>query len=261
MPYETLLTKKEGSTVTVVLNRPSKLNAMNEQMISELLQFLQDMREDSHTRMIIFTGNGQTFSAGVDLEVLDKLGKNRSLVRNGQLLGHDFMRTLENLEQITFAALNGPAVGAGLSLAMACDFRIMSDDAFLSIPEASVGMFFTWGCTQRLVSLIGPSMAKELIMTCDMVGSQKALQIGLVNKVVTPHQVMPTVHEMAQTISGKAHLAIRMTKKIVNASAASGFGDLYLCEPELVERLYLSGEPREGLEAFMEKRLPEFSGE
>jgi enoyl-CoA hydratase/carnithine racemase len=261
MSYETLLIEKEGRTLTVKLNRPSKFNAMNFQMIEELSHLFQDLRKDPDTRTVIFTGNGKAFSGGADIEALEDMIKNPGLIRGVQNSGQEFMRALENLEQITFAAINGPAVGAGLALAMACDFRIMADKTYLSIPEAAVGIFFTWGCTPRLVKLIGPSMAKELIMTCEMVKSERALGMGLVNRVVEDDLLIATVMDMVKQIESKAPLAIRMTKKLVNASTAVGFGDVLVCEPELVEKLYFAKDPMEGVQAFVEKRTPQFTGE
>ncbi|RLC71451.1 MAG: hypothetical protein DRI26_05085, partial [Chloroflexi bacterium] len=184
MDYETLLIDKKEGITTVTLNRPAKLNAMSEQMIQELVQLFTELRQDAVTRFVIFTGAGRAFSAGADVATLADLGKDLTLARMGQLLGHDFMRSLENLEQVTIAAVNGLAMGAGLSLAMACDFRIASETASFGIPEAAVGVFFTWGCTPRLTKLIGPAKAKELIMTADPVDAKEALAIGLVNKVL-----------------------------------------------------------------------------
>jgi len=261
MPYKTLSVSKKGSTLTVKLNRPAKFNSVNEEMLDELFHLFKDVQGDNSVKIIIFAGTGKIFSYGADIEALDHLAENSMIVRAAQRNGHDFMRILENLEQVTFAAINGPAIVAGLALAMACDFRIMSDNAYLSIPEAAVGLFFTWGCTPRLTALVGPSMAKELIMTCQAVDAEKALRIGLVNRIAPYDQVMNTVNEMAVQIGSKAPLAIRMAKKIVNASAAVGFGDLFLCEPELVERLYLSKDPIEGVQAFVDKREPRFTGE
>ena len=258
MAYETLLIERKAHLVTVTLNRPEKMNTINEQMIRELLAFFTEMRSDPEARLIIFAARGNLFSAGADMSILEQLCRDPSLPRQGQLLGHEFMRTLENLEQVTIAAVNGPAAGAGMSLTMACDFRIASVKAGFSVPEAAVGVFFTWGCTPRLAALVGPSKAKELIMTCDMIDAREALQIGLVNQVVPEEELMAACLNMADKISKRSPLAIRMTKKITNAATASGFGDLYLCEPELVERIYVSGHPEEGVRAFIEKRPPKF---
>jgi enoyl-CoA hydratase/carnithine racemase len=261
MPYETLLVEKTDTTSVVTLNRPAKLNAINAKMMAELAQLLTELKEDVNTKFVIFTGAGKAFTGGADIAGRQSGGLEYAYVqRLAQLRGHDLIRNLENLEQITIAAVNGFSLGAGLVIAMGCDFRIASTNAVFGIPEANVGIFFTWGCTPRLVSLVGPAKAKEMIMTCDMMDAEEAFRVGLVNKVVPPEQLMEAAHELVGKVGSKAPLAVRMAKKIVNAAAAPGFGNLYLCEPELVERLYLSQDPAEGARAFQEKRPPRFTG-
>jgi enoyl-CoA hydratase/carnithine racemase len=142
---------------------------------------------------------------------------------------------------------------------MNCDFRIASEKAVFGVPEANLGIFFTWGATPRLTALIGPAKAKELIMTCDNIDAQEAWRIGLVNNVVPADQLMIACEGLVRKIASKGHLAIRMTKKMVNAASLAKMADLYPCEPELVERLMLSPEVKEGVEAFIEKRPPRFS--
>lgn len=266
MDYETLLVERSGAIATVTLNRPTVLNAMNNRMLDELGRLFGQLREDPATRFVVFTGAGRAFSAGVDLsESLTTTQKPTvslpTSMRLRQLAGQDFMRSLENLEQVTIAAVNGVAAGAGLALTLACDFRIASKDASFAIPEANVGLFFTWGCTPRLTTLIGPAKAKEMIMTCDWISAEEALRIGLVNQLAAPDELLEAVLEMAERIAGRGPLAVRMAKKLVNAAAAPGFGNLYLCEPELVERLFLSQQPLEGVRAFVEKREPDFGAE
>jgi len=263
MQYETLLVEKSGNMATVTLNRPAILNAMNTQMLLELKDLLAELRGDQKTRFVIFTGAGKAFSCGVEFtkKAMDERYARPELAneRLWQLFGHDFMHTMENLEQVTIAAVNGAAVGAGLCLTMNCDFRIASENAVFGVPEASLGIFFTWGATPRLTTLIGPSKTKEMVMTCDNVNAQEALRIGLVNKVVPPEQLMSSCYELAGKIATKGPLAVRICKKIVNAASLSKMADLYPCEPELVERLGLSGDVEEGVQAFIEKRLPQFS--
>jgi len=260
MNYETILVERAEPVVTVTLNRPAKLNAMSGQMLSELTQLFAQLREDVATRFVIFTGAGRAFTAGADLSDFASAKGDLAPARLAQLSGQDFVRSLESLEQITIAAVNGLAVGGGVVLSMSCDFRIASENARFGILEPNVGIFFTWGCTPRLTALIGPAKAKELIMTCDIIDAAEALRIGLVNKVVPHDSLMGAVHELIEKVASKAPLAIRMTKKIVNAAAAPSFGGLYICEPELVERLFLSQEPVEGMKAFIEKRKPDFTG-
>jgi len=142
---------------------------------------------------------------------------------------------------------------------MGCDFRIASSNALFGVPETHVGVFFTWGSTHRLASLVGPAKAKEMIMTCDMLDGEEAWRIGLANKVVPSEHLMEATNELIGKISTKAPLSIRITKKLVNASTAAHFGDLYICEPELVEKVFESPELIEGMTAFIEKRSPDYT--
>ena len=261
MDYETLLVERSGAVTTVTLNRPAVLNAINKRMLDELTQLFGQLRADPSTRFVIFAAAGRAFSAGIDLSDSLSAASLPTNMRLGQLAGQEFMRTLENLEQVTFAAVNGVAVGAGLALTLACDFRVASQQASFAIPETNIGLFFTWGCTPRLTALVGPAKAKEMIMTCDRVSAAEALRIGLVNRVVAHDSLMEATHDMVERIARRGPLAVRMTKKLVNAAAAPGYGNLYLCEPELVERLFLSGQPAEGVQAFVEKREPDFDSE
>ena len=265
MSYETILVEKSDTVAMVTLNRPDRLNSINATMLRELECLFRELRTDLRTRFVVFTGAGRVFSAGADLT--DRSGMPEpsgesvgELMRIAQLAGQDLVRALEGLEQVTIAAVNGPALGAGLVIAMATDFRIAGRSASFGIPEANIGIFFTWGCTPRLTRLVGPAKAKEMIMTCDPVDAEEALRIGLVNRVVPDDELMNSARELAATIGSRAPLAIRMTKKLVNASTAANFGDLSPCEPELVERLCLSQDVLEGVTAFIEKRPPKFTG-
>jgi enoyl-CoA hydratase len=261
MGYKTLLVEKSGPTALVTLSRPEKLNALTFQTLGEFAELFVELRQDLSTRFTVFTGAGAVFSVGFDLTdapIVKGAELAYAMERLGQLQGHDFMHNLENLEQITIAAVNGKCMGAGLALAMACDFRIASSNAIFGLPETKVGTFLTWGCTPRLTSLIGPSKAMEMIMTCDNVDAEEAFRIGLVNKVVSPQHLMEAVDHLVDKIDANAPLASRIAKKMVNAARASGFGNLYLCEPELLERLAVSYDLKEGMKAFLEKRSPKF---
>ena len=263
MQYQTLLVEKSGNMATVTLNRPQILNALNVQIMLDLKELFDELRADQETHFVIFTGAGRAFSAGVDFSkgAMDERYARPELAneRLWQLFGHDFMHAMESLEQVTVAAINGAAIGAGLCLAMNCDFRIASEKALLGIPETNLGIFFTWGATPRLTALIGPANAKEMIMTCDNLSAEEALRIGLVNKVVPAEELMSSCHELVQKIATKGPLAVRICKKIVNAASLAKMADLYPCEPELVERLSVSNEVSEGAQAFIEKRPPRFS--
>jgi len=261
MEYQTLIVERAGNVTTVTLNRPELKNALSMQGLVELKQLMEELRVDLDTRFVIFTGKGDAFCSGMEVSARTfeegaKMGGEMADPRLQQLFGHDFMNAMESLEQVTVAAVNGVALGAGLCLAMNCDFRIASEGALFGVPEAKLGMFFTWGATPRLVSLVGPAKAKELIMTCENIDAQEAWRIGLVNKVVPDRDLMSACHALVEKIGSKGKLAIRMTKKMVNAASLAKMADLYPMEPELVERLAVSGEMDECIRALIEKRPP-----
>jgi enoyl-CoA hydratase len=177
-----------------------------------------------------------------------------------QMASHDMMRSYQNLEQVTIATVNGYCLGAGLVFIIESDFIIAAEDALFGIPETNMGVFFTWGACARLSRLVGPVWAKHMVMTCENVTAEQALSIGLVNQVVPNSALMDAARELVDKIASKSPLAIRLTKKLVNAYTAAGRGDLCVVEPELVERIYLSGDPIEGARPFKEKRPPKFGG-
>ena len=273
MAYETLLVEKKGATTVVTLNRPEKLNAMNGQMMGDLSRLMIELRQETSTRFIILTGAGRAFSAGADFgprggdgppKPADTPPKTADAparddrARLAQLSTHDLLRSYQNLEQVTIAAVNGYCLGAGLVFAMESDFLIAAEDAILGVPEANLGIFYSWGSSARLNRLVGPMWAKHMIMTCENITAQQALAIGLAVEVVPGEKLMDAAFELVDKIAGKSPLAIRLTKKLVNAHSAANRGDLWAIEPELMERFNFSPDPAEGARAFRERRQPRF---
>jgi len=263
--YKTLLVEKKDGIALVTFNRPDKLNTLSTRLFLDLRDLMAEFRYDLDTRVVIFTGAGRAFSAGFDLRI-DALKEHASQKempneRVWQLFFLDLMSAIENLEQVTIAAINGPAMGGGLCIAMNCDFRIAAENASLGVPETGLGVFLSWGATPRLVALLGPSKAKEFIMTCDSASAEEALRIGMVNKVVPPDKLMPASYELAGKIIRRGPLAIRICKKQVNAASVARMSDLYLFESELWERNQISPDLQEGIRASIEKRPPDFKPE
>ena len=168
------------------------------------------------------------------------------------------MRSLESVEQVTVAALQGAVVGAGMAVAQACDFRIMAENAYYLVPETMIGTYYTWGCTPRLVRLVGASKAMEIIMACDRMSAQEAYRLNLANKVVPNDSLMEATHEFIAKIASRSPTCIRITKKIALGASMEGFGNMFVCEPELMQEVVYTGETREGIEAFLEKRPPKY---
>ncbi|MBU2647906.1 enoyl-CoA hydratase/isomerase family protein [bacterium] len=255
--YQTIKVEQKGEVVTVTLNRP-KLNLFNDQMMEELIQVWHSLRTNRDARFVILTGAGDHFSAGVDLSEIGNSEFSPEAARRQQLAGHELMRSLESLEQITVAALRGAVVGAGMAVAQACDFRIMTEDAYYLVPETLIGTYYTWGCTPRLVRLVGPSKAMEIVMTCDPVPAQEAFRLNLANKVVANDALMQSTHEFVSKIAAKSPTCIRITKKIVLGASMEGFGNLFAVEAELMQSVVYTGETLEGIGAFLEKRKPDY---
>lgn len=256
-PFKTLKIEQLDETLIVTLNRPP-LNLFNYQLIEDLISLWQSLRLNTSVRFIVINSAGDHFSAGADLNDIPAEGFTAEVARKGQLAGHEMMRSLENLDQVTIAALNGVVVGAGMAIAMACDFRIMAEDSFFSVPETAIGTYFTWGCTPRLVRMVGASKAMEIIMTCDPINADDAYRLGLANKLAPKDSLLKITHQFVDKIASKSPTCIRMTKKIALGAAMEGFGNMFISEPELMQILALNGDTEEGVGAFLQKRSPSF---
>jgi enoyl-CoA hydratase/carnithine racemase len=259
MSYETLELEPRGDTLIVRLNRPDTLNAFSPRMINELTALCRELRTELATRFVIFTGQGRAFSSGADLGGMGGGGDPSGVspedaARLGQFAGHDMMRSIEQLEQVTIAAVNGVCLGAGVALIMTCDFRFAAESATLGLPETNIGYFFTWGSSPRLTHLIGASRAKEWIMTCDRIGAAQAAEWGLVDHVVPDSELLKSAEALLARIAANGPVSVRLTKKLVNAYALRGMADLFVSEPELATHITLTGEPNEYVTAFLERR-------
>jgi enoyl-CoA hydratase/carnithine racemase len=255
--YETLILSQTDETVTVTLNRP-KLNLFNQKMVEELIHVWHSLRNNTTARFVVLTGQGNHFSAGADLK---EIGENEITAidaRRMQLAGHELMRSLESVEQVTVAALRGIVCGAGMAVAQACDFRIMTEDSYYVVPETNIGTYYTWGCTPRLVRMVGASKAMEIIMTCDPIPAKEAYRLNLANRVVARGTLLEATHEFIAKIASKSPTCIRITKKIALGASMQGFGNMFICEPELMQEVIYTGETKEGIEAFIQKRPPNF---
>ncbi len=255
--YETLRVEQSGEVVTVALNRP-KLNLFNMKMLEELIEVWHSLRLNRSARFVILTAQGDHFSAGADLREISESEFTAEDARYQQLMGHELMRSLENLEQITVASLRGVVCGAGMAVAQACDFRIMTEDSYYVVPETHVGTYYTWGCTPRLVRMVGASKAMEIIMTCDPIPSQEAYRLNLANKVVPNDALEQETQSFVAKIAAKSPACVRITKKIALGASMEGFGNMFVCEPELMQEVVYTGETREGISAFLEKRPPKY---
>lgn len=253
--FKTLRLELDEDVLTVTFDREHKANAMNSLMVRELIQLADWLRESTEEiKFVIFTNRGKTFSAGADLlELYDGLEsgsfQNES-TRVYQLYGQEMMSKLENLEQITIAALNGSAYGGGVVVALTSDFRLMTESSVFNLPETNVGMFLTWGCTPRLVKAVGTVKAKELIMLAEDLTAEECYRIGLINKVVPKDQLVDETNQLIHNLRRKGQQAIRLTKKLVNASFPANIGDVYINEPELFEKVIASGEIKEKIQPF-----------
>ncbi|WP_394121435.1 enoyl-CoA hydratase/isomerase family protein [Planococcus donghaensis] len=252
--YETLKVEDRSPVLYVTFNRPEKANAMNRQMDEELSDLVSAVGTDRNYRFIVFTGAGKVFSAGADIkEVKKNIEENPtdpSWIRKDQINRQEFLRKFDAPDQITIAAINGPAFGAGMALAMACDFRVMAEEATLSLPEVERGMFFSGGGTPRLVNLIGAARAKELIMLGDVVSAQEAKEIGLITKAVPDDGLADSVEEMLLKLQQKQFDPLRITKKIVNASVPR-FENLLYYEAELQQQMLQHGETLDQINDFV----------
>ena len=227
MPDHFIL-EKDGHITTLTFNRPEKRNPMNEEILLELEDLLHQIRDDAEVRVLILTGTGNTFSAGADLSqtkgITDPQERERifatSRQRRGRLVGR-ILHTLVHLEPITIAAVNGYAIGGGWGLVLGCDFRIAVEGAQFWFPEVDLGVPLSPHTTALLTAHVGPSLAKEIIITCRRYAAEELLPLGLLNQIVKKEALSPTVQELASSLVNKNANAVIVSKATVNALALS----------------------------------------
>ena len=257
MAYQNIIVETENRIGIIEINRPKKLNALNQDTIAELHQAFDRLDKDPETRVIIITGSGEkAFVAGADISEFADFGtdQGRELSSEGQNKLFDF---IENLSTPVIAAINGFALGGGLELAMACHIRVASNNARMGLPEVSLGLIPGYGGTQRLPQLVGKGKAFEMIMTAGMIGSEEALKLGLVNHLTEPDDLIEFSYQLAEKILANSSQAIRAAIGAVNAGFKEGT-DGFEKEIELFGKCFGTEDFEEGTSAFLEKRKPNF---
>jgi enoyl-CoA hydratase len=254
--YQTLLTSLENHILTITINRPDKLNALNKTVIAELEEAVGEINSNNAIKSAIITGAGQkAFVAGADISEFSGLtsGEGIDLARRGQ----EVFFEIENSTKPIIVAVNGFALGGGCELAMACHFRIASENAQFGQPEVNLGLIPGYGGTQRLPQLIGKGRALEFLMTGNMINAAIALQWGLVNYVVPQEELLQKAISILETINKKAPLAIAKCITAVNAGYSTNG---YVTELEAFGESFETEDMKEGAAAFLEKRKPVFTG-
>lgn len=259
MDFENILVAVDNSIGQITINRPAKLNALNKATIQELHDAFEYLEHNHDVRVIIVTGEGEkAFVAGADISEFANFSveEGAQLAAQGQELLFDFV---ESLKTPVIAAINGFALGGGLELAMACHFRIASDNAKMGLPEVSLGVIPGYGGTQRLPQLIGKGRAMEMIMTAGMISAEEAFRAGLVNHVVPQPELLDFTKNLAQKIVKNSPVAISKAIKAINANFKDGVNG-YDVEIRNFGKCFGSEDFKEGTTAFLEKRKASFSG-
>jgi enoyl-CoA hydratase len=257
--YQTLRFEKRKRIGFVTVNRPEAMNALNPQVLEELHSLFQEIEKDSEVGVVILTGEGKAFVAGADISAMHQMSPKEG--REMMKLGHRLMNYMEEMEKPIVAAVNGFALGGGCELALACDFRIASEKAKFGQPEVNLGIIPGFGGTQRLPRLVGKAMGKRMIMTGETLNAERALAVGLCEEVVPHEELLKKAEELAETILGKAPLAIKAAKTAVNRGFDLDMISASALEIEMFTGPFASKDKQEGMGAFLEKRKAEFTGE
>ena len=256
--YESLLTSNEEGIFTVTINRPDKLNALNKKVLDDLEKALEEAYSDETVKAVIITGQGsKAFVAGADIaEFMDVKDEDGAMMSKR---GQQIFLKIENCPKPVIAAVNGFALGGGCELAMACHFRLASDNAKFAQPEVNLGLIPGYGGTQRLTMLVGKGKAMELMMTGAMIDAAEAKILGLVNHVTSAEELLEKTKEIIKVILKKSPVAVSKVIAAVNAHGqynVDGFEE----EIKLFGQVFTSKDKKEGTAAFKEKRKPLFEG-
>jgi len=259
MTYQFLTVQLADRIGTITVNRPDKLNALNDATMLELGRAIEQLRGDSSVGGIILTGAGRAFVAGADIAELQAKSPAEAyaLARRGQ----ETFRRFETSPKPVVAAVNGFALGGGCELAMSCHVRIASESAKFGQPEVKLGIIPGYGGTQRLTRLVGRGRALQILLTGEMIDAAEALRLGLVNRVVASGEMaIEAARAMLQQMIGNGPLALAQCIEVVNRGADISLDEALALEAAAFGMLAATADMREGTAAFLEKRKPKFTG-
>ncbi len=258
--FENLVYEKKSTIVSLTINRPKALNALNELTLRELSAALEEVSADAAVRGVIVTGAGEkAFVAGADInEVAAVAGMQASAFAR---YGQSVFDRIENLGKPVIAAVNGFALGGGCELALACTIRIASSSARFGLPEVKLGVVPGFGGTQRLPRLVGKGRALQMMLTAEPIDAQEAHRIGLVNEVVEPARLLARAEEILKKIEANGPLAVRLCMEAVNRGLQMSQAEGLVLESALFGLSATSADKTEGTTAFLQKRPASFTGQ
>jgi len=256
MTYQYLHLEKQNTVGILRFNRPETLNAFEAVMVQEIPVALRELLSDEEVRAIILTGNGKGFCAGADVKYLHALSQEKDLVAGKILVatGSEVVEMIHSADKPVIAALNGPAVGGGAGLALACDIRLMAQSASLSFAFIRIGLHPDLGCTYFLPRLVGPAKAAELFMTGRMISASEALSLGLTNHVAADEELLPNALKLADELAEKSPLALRMIKKGLQQTYEQALDAMLKFEVYGQALCFESNEAREAIQKFLNAR-------
>lgn len=256
MDFNHLLFERKGNIGILSINRPEALNALNSNVLKELDEAIDMIEVDEKVHILIITGEGRAFVAGADIGEMKDM--NILEARRFAEKGLKVFRKIELMEKPVIAAVNGFALGGGCELSMCCDIRIASEKAKFGQPEVGLGIIAGFAGTQRLARLVGIGKAKELIFTSEMIDAKEAYEIGLVNKVVPAEKLMEVSMNMAEKITKNGQIAVRFAKTAINKGIETDLETGMSIEKDLFALCFGTEDQKEGMDAFLEKRKPNY---
>ena len=257
MNYSNIIVTTENRITTIKINREKALNALNEKTIVELHECIDQLSQSEDTKVVVITGVGKkSFIAGADITMFE--GKSPTSIRKIILELQETLNKLEDLPFPVIASINGYCLGGGIELAMACDLRIASNTAIIGQPEIKLGLIPGAGGTQRLSRIVGTGRAKEIIFLGDNVDAESAKSFGLVNWVVPPEKLEEKTLKIASRLAKGPSFALNMAKEAINRGPESSLLDAIRMEAELFALCFAHEDVKEGVDAFLNKRKPNF---
>ena len=255
MAYETIIVEVEDHVALITLNRPDALNALNDQLLTELVQALNEAQDNDKVRCIVLTGSEKAFAAGADIKMMSE--KSFVEVFSEDLFGPE-AEAITRIRKPIIAAVSGYALGGGCELAMMCDFIICSDTARFGQPEINLGVMAGMGGSQRLTRFIGKAKAMDMNLTGRFMDADEAERSGLVSRVVPSKKLMEEAMQAAQKIAEKSMISVMAVKEAVNRSYEVPLAEGLLYERRVFQSLFATEDQKEGMAAFAEKREAQF---